>query len=521
MIANITKGSFLKPLIEYNEKKIREGQAKLLAVKNTFGTIQNVYENAKKMIQNFGSNSKRKDKFFHVSINFPVSDKQKITSELMENIAAEYMKKMGFSEIPYVVYEHQDTKHPHIHIVSSNIDSQGKAIAYSNEWKLSQSITRELEKKYGLTLVSSEKQNVEKVEVPSNFSSLKEELNYHIKNAIYKYRVQNFTDFQKYLNDYNLDIYHLTGLSEYGKGNKATYNGVVFFKNTTDFKKNQKGIKASSLYLKPTYERLEKAFKRNVSFHKARRKEIKGDIDFILSSYNRISLVTLQSKLEIRGIKFTTKYDSTGLLVGVSFTDMKTGHTYTGEKIGKGYTAKNIRGVIADDNQLKPEVITTININKFKNHFERLNSNQKIQTLIALGFRVVVDNDSVYISDYKNNQSEGYIKFLESKSINPTIVSLYKSSKNIDFNNLTSLNKLHFEYNRAKFNNDHDRMEQIISYLDNQTKNRDDMNLISPRNYLDGLYHDVYQHQNIVEDQHTQIADIDKSKKKKPRKRRF
>jgi len=299
-----------------------------------------------------------------------------------------------------------------------------------------------------------------------------------------------------------------------------TYNGIVFVKNTIDFKQNQKGIKASSLYLKPTYSRLEKAFNRNVSFHKSRRKEIKSDIDFILSSYNQISLSTFQSRLEMKNIKLNTKYDRTGTLVGVSFTDMKTGHTYTGEKIGKGYTAKNIRGFIADKNQLKPETITTININKFKNFMEHLNSNQKIQTLISLGFRIFIDNGSVYISDYKNNQTEGYVKFFESKSIDYNILSLYGSSKNIDFNNLTTRNKLHFEYNRAKFSNDFERMNQIILYLDNQTKNSNDINLKNNQNYLDSLYQDIYQYQNIEDNQYTQVADIDKNKKKKAQRKR-
>jgi len=505
MIANITKGAFLKPLIEYNENKIREGQGKLLSVKNTFGNnVQNTYINAKKIIREFGNNSKRKDKFFHVSINFSYSDKEKI-----------------FSEIPYVVYEHQDTKHPHIHIVSSNINSQGKAIAHSNEWRLSQSITRDLEQKHGLTIVSSKKQQVVKVEELNSFSSLREELNYHIKNAIYKYRVQNFAELQKYLNSYNLDVQHLSGLYELKDGGNEIYNGIVFLKNTTDFKQNQKGIKASSLYLKPTYERLEKAFTRNVSFHKARRKEIKGYIDFILSSYDKISLATLQSKLEFKGIKLNTKYDSKGLLVGVSFTDMKTGYTYTGEKIGKGYTAKNIRDFISDKNQLKPEVITTMNVDKFKDFLEHLNSDQKIQTLISLGFRVFVDNGAVYISDYKNNQSEGYVKFFESKSISLNVVSLYKSSKNIDFNNLTSINKLHFEYNRAKLSNDYERMYKVISYLDNQTKGSSNLSSMNTQNYLDALYQDVYQYQNIEDNQYVPITDIDKNKKKKSQRRRI
>ena len=150
MIANISKGGFLQPLIEYNEKKVNANEAEILHVENSIKTKNDPegYKNAISRISSLGYSSKRKDKFFHVSLNFPEGDNSKLTKELLIDVAKDYMDKMGFSEIPYVIYNHKDTNHPHIHIVTSNINHEKKAVSTSNDRLTSQKITRELEIKY-------------------------------------------------------------------------------------------------------------------------------------------------------------------------------------------------------------------------------------------------------------------------------------------------------------------------------------------------------------------------------------
>ncbi|MGI8583448.1 MAG: relaxase/mobilization nuclease domain-containing protein [Chitinophagaceae bacterium] len=40
------------------------------------------------------------------------------------------MDKIGFAEQPYLVYQHLDAGHPHIHIVTTNIQQSGKRISW-------------------------------------------------------------------------------------------------------------------------------------------------------------------------------------------------------------------------------------------------------------------------------------------------------------------------------------------------------------------------------------------------------
>src|SRR4028118_1493788 len=62
----------------------------------------------------------------HISLNFDPSEKFK--REKITQIASAYMEKIGFGEQPYLVYEHRDAGHPHIHIVTTSIQENGKRI---------------------------------------------------------------------------------------------------------------------------------------------------------------------------------------------------------------------------------------------------------------------------------------------------------------------------------------------------------------------------------------------------------
>ena len=67
-------------------------------------------------------------------MNFPPAEK--LEQNKHQEIAAVYMVKIGFKEQPYLVYEHLDAGHPHIHIVSTNIQQDVKRISLHNLGKI-------------------------------------------------------------------------------------------------------------------------------------------------------------------------------------------------------------------------------------------------------------------------------------------------------------------------------------------------------------------------------------------------
>ncbi len=68
----------------------------------------------------------------------------------MQDIAREYLEKLGFGNQPYLVFKHEDIDRHHLHIVTVRVDENGKCISDKNNYYRSKQITRELEKKYGL-----------------------------------------------------------------------------------------------------------------------------------------------------------------------------------------------------------------------------------------------------------------------------------------------------------------------------------------------------------------------------------
>ncbi|MDR3327364.1 MAG: relaxase/mobilization nuclease domain-containing protein, partial [Prevotellaceae bacterium] len=97
----------------------------------------------------------------HISLDFSVQDKDRLTDKVMAGIAMEYMQKMGYRNTQYIIARHHDTDHPHIHIVINRIDNDGKRISDKNEKFKSTKICMELTKKYGLYIASG-KENVKR-----------------------------------------------------------------------------------------------------------------------------------------------------------------------------------------------------------------------------------------------------------------------------------------------------------------------------------------------------------------------
>jgi hypothetical protein len=97
----------------------------------------------------------------HISLDFSVQDKDKLTDKFMVGMAMDYMQKMGYHNTQYIIARHHDTDHPHIHIVINRIDNDGKRIPDKNERFRSTTICLELTKKYGLYIASG-KENVKR-----------------------------------------------------------------------------------------------------------------------------------------------------------------------------------------------------------------------------------------------------------------------------------------------------------------------------------------------------------------------
>ncbi len=118
----------------------------------------------------------------HISLDFSVQDKNRLTDQFMIGMAREYMEKMGYRDTQYIIARHYDTDHPHIHIVINRIDNNGKRISDQNEKLRNSRVCMELTKKYGLYIASG-KENVKEDRLKEP-DKTKYEIYHALQNAI-------------------------------------------------------------------------------------------------------------------------------------------------------------------------------------------------------------------------------------------------------------------------------------------------------------------------------------------------
>ena len=97
----------------------------------------------------------------HISLDFSAQDKEKLTNRKMVEIAHEYMAKMGYGNTQFLIARHNDTDHPHLHLILNRVDSDGKRISDRNERIRSTQVCKELTIKHGLYFAKG-KENVKR-----------------------------------------------------------------------------------------------------------------------------------------------------------------------------------------------------------------------------------------------------------------------------------------------------------------------------------------------------------------------
>ncbi len=125
MVARKKSGKRIKGAINYNEKKVKEGKAELIAARFYTKDAEqlNFHEKLNRLQQLADLNTRAETNCLHASLNFDISENH--SNEKLQAIAEAYMEGIGFGKQPYLVYHHSDAAHQHIHIVSTNIQRDG------------------------------------------------------------------------------------------------------------------------------------------------------------------------------------------------------------------------------------------------------------------------------------------------------------------------------------------------------------------------------------------------------------
>lgn len=162
----------------------------------------------------------------HIPLAFSPDDKERMTDQFMERLAKEYMKAMGIENTQYLIVRHNNTDHPHCHIVFNRVDNDGKTISDRNDRYRNEKVCKLLKDKYNLTYgKGKENVNVQKLK---GAEQTKYEIYHAAKDALPK--VKSWQQFEEILRRREIFI-------EYKhKGQTDEVQGISFKKEEHSFK---------------------------------------------------------------------------------------------------------------------------------------------------------------------------------------------------------------------------------------------------------------------------------------------
>jgi hypothetical protein len=344
MVAKITVPITIKRALNYNEQKVQKGMAECIYAKGFLkeaGQL-NFYEKLNHFERLISLNKRAATNTVHVSLNFALNEK--ISKEKLTEIASVYMEKIGFGKQPYLVYQHLDAGHAHIHIVTTNIQSNGKRISLHNLGRNESTQARkEIEIAFKLVKAEDQKkqqsEEVKPLEVQRltyGKSPTKRGITNVLDAVLPKYKYASLAELNAVLKLYNL-------VADRGKE-----DGIIFKKRglvyrILDKKGNKIGVpvKASSIYNKPTLSYLEIKFKENEIGKQEYKKSLKISIDWIMVKPPK-NLQAFKTALEKEKINLVIRQNNDGIVYGLTYIDHKTKCVFNGSDMGKEYSAKSI-----------------------------------------------------------------------------------------------------------------------------------------------------------------------------------
>ncbi|WP_379090649.1 relaxase/mobilization nuclease domain-containing protein [Pedobacter sp. UC225_65] len=346
MVAKIDHGGSIRGILHYNENKVVSGQAKLVLASGFATEIKGL--NFHQKLYRFELlNQLRpsvKVNALHITLNFHAEDRLDATR--LQQIAAEYMERIGFGEQPYIAYQHFDAHHPHLHIATTRIGRDGKAIDINKiGWRLSEPARKEIEEKYGLIRAQGRGLKNEPYLRTAQYGGAptKQQLNNITKGVMRDYAYTSFAEFKAVLAQFGVHV-------DRGFEDSVMFEKKGLVYSIADSDGNPVGVpfKASSFYKGATMKELEKRFEGNGEKRKAFRESLKDRIDGVMDRYSAVRKETFVKQLAREQVALVLRRNETGLVYGLTFIDHRHRTVFNGSDLGKGYAAKAVVGMFSD-----------------------------------------------------------------------------------------------------------------------------------------------------------------------------
>lgn len=338
MIAKIDRGKNLMGALYYNYHKVEKEKAQVLFTHKIIESPDGSHSVAQ-LSRSFEfylvANRKTEKPILHISLN--PDPKDTVSDADFMNIAQDYMKEMGYSNQPFVVFKHTDIERIHIHIVSVCVDAEGRKIADTFEKRRSMVVCRALEKEYNLISAMEKKQNPLQLSfkpVDYKLGDVKSQMASVIRHLPKQYAFQS-------IGAYNalLSLFNITTEEVRGQYNGITKQGLLYFALNDKGEKVSNPFKASLFGKSAGHSQLLsycENSKIRLQNHPVRA-SLKASIERTFqTSTNEIDF---KKGLQLQGIDTVTLRNKEGRLYGITFIDHASKTLWNGSQLGKNLSA--------------------------------------------------------------------------------------------------------------------------------------------------------------------------------------
>ena len=270
---------------------------------------------------------------FHCSLN-PHPD-EKLSDEILAQIAKEYMEALGYGKQPYIVFKHSDIAREHIHIVSLRVDSKGRKINDKFEKRRSKQITDALERKFGLIPSSkvTDKAMKETPKIDTTQRNIKEQVASILRMVMEHYRFCSLGELNAILGKYNLAVEEVK--TEF-RGKK--YDGLVYVPTDDQGDKVSTPINASDIGRGVGYTAIQNRIQKSKRAIKPLIPTVRNKVLQTMRTSPKTEK-ELRKRLEEQGLRVVIRKNESGRIYGITFIDDKAGIALNGSRLGKGYAA--------------------------------------------------------------------------------------------------------------------------------------------------------------------------------------
>ena len=315
MVAKISSTSNLGGALGYNFHKVEAGEAKVLlvsgmSVDNNGNTDMNrALEDMQKLLP---SSMRTKKTVFHASLNPHPDDKLS----------------------DFIVFNHSDIEREHIHIVSLRVDSNGRKINDSHEFRRSDKVRKEIERKWNLNTCKKQnipdREHLQKADIDKG--DIRRQITGTVSVILKKYSFQSVGELNAVLSAYNIMAEEVKK-----EHNGKQYNGMVYSVTNSEGRKLTVPIDAAKLGRKYGYNAIHNHITRSKKEFKKVQPDLRNKVrKAMMMNPDRKEFVQM---LKAEGIDVVFRENNAGRIYGITFIDHENGIVANGSRLGKGYAA--------------------------------------------------------------------------------------------------------------------------------------------------------------------------------------